>query len=79
MASSKRSVTVFFAAMFLIGGALSQSSEYIIYQAFLSTLSEWNFHIPRVFYGVVISSMVSMDRSFIIVRGYVMQGITEFM
>ena len=31
MASSKRSVTVVFAAMFLIGGALSQSSEYIIY------------------------------------------------
>ena len=31
MASSKRSVTVFFAAMFLIGGALSQLREYIIY------------------------------------------------
>ena len=31
MASSKRSVTVVFAAMFLIGGALSQSGEYIIY------------------------------------------------
>ena len=31
MASSKRSVTVVFAAMFLIRGALSQSSEYTIY------------------------------------------------
>ena len=31
MASSKRSVTVFFAAVFLIGGSLSHSSEYIIY------------------------------------------------
>ena len=35
--------------------------------------------ISRVFCGVVISSMVSMDRSFIIVRGYVMQVITEFL
>ena len=35
--------------------------------------------ISRVFYDVVISSMVSMDRSFVIVRGYVMQVITECM
>ena len=37
------------------------------------------FTVSWVFYGVVISSMVSMDRSFIIVRGHVTQVITEFM